>query len=144
MKAEDLMAKAVQATASAKVLLDTGDADGACNRAYYAMFDAARAALVASRAPVAPEVAKTHNGLIAAFSLHLVKTGRVPVDLGRALNKAEELRLVADYKGDPIELADASWAVAQAGGFVQAMKSTFMPSALDEHSDCTPKPFLRS
>lgn len=40
MKSKDLMAKAVQASASAKVLLGTGDADGACNRAYYAMFDA--------------------------------------------------------------------------------------------------------
>ncbi len=29
MKAQDLLAKAVQAAASAKVLLDTGDADGA-------------------------------------------------------------------------------------------------------------------
>ena len=34
---EQLLAKAIQAAASAKVLLDTGDADGACNRAYYAM-----------------------------------------------------------------------------------------------------------
>lgn len=42
------MAKAMQAAASAKVLLDAGDTDGACNRAYYAMFDAARAALLAS------------------------------------------------------------------------------------------------
>ncbi|MDN5752484.1 MAG: HEPN domain-containing protein [Nitrosospira sp.] len=39
MKAGDLIAKALQAAASAKVLLDTGDADGACNRVYYAMFD---------------------------------------------------------------------------------------------------------
>ncbi len=52
MKAEDLMAKARQAAVSARVLLDTVDADGACNRAYYAMFDAARAALLASGAPV--------------------------------------------------------------------------------------------
>ncbi|MHB8253387.1 MAG: HEPN domain-containing protein [Acidiferrobacter sp.] len=64
MKAEDLMAKARQAAASAKVLLDTGDADGACNRAYYAMFDAARAALMASGAPTEPEIARTHSGLI--------------------------------------------------------------------------------
>ena len=56
MKAQDLMAKAIQAAASAKVLLDTGDSDGACNRAYYAMFDAARAALLASGAPVEPEI----------------------------------------------------------------------------------------
>ena len=66
MKAQGLMAKAMQAAASAKVLLDTGDSDGACNRAYYAMFDAARAALLASGAPVEPEIAKTHNGLISA------------------------------------------------------------------------------
>ena len=121
------MAKAVQAAASAKVLLDTGDADGACNRAYYAMFDAARAALLSSGAPVEPEIAKTHNGLISAFSLHLVKTGRVPVELGKTLNKAEELRLVADYKDDAIEKEDAAWAVGQAQVFVQAMQAAFVP-----------------
>ena len=77
MKAQDLMAKAVQAAASAKVLLDTGDSGGACNRACYAMFEAARAALLASGTPVEPEITKTHNGLISAFSLHLVTTGVV-------------------------------------------------------------------
>jgi len=121
------MAKAIRAATSAQVLLQSGDADGACNRAYYAMFDAARAALLASGAPVEAEVARTHNGLIAAFSLHLVKTGRVPIELGRALNKAEELRLVADYKGDPIGIGDATWAVQQAQTFVQAMQTTFIP-----------------
>lgn len=50
MKAEELMAKAIQASASAKILLNNGDTDGACNRAYYAMFDAARAALLATKA----------------------------------------------------------------------------------------------
>lgn len=129
MRAQDLLAKAIRAAASAKVLLDTGDADGACNRAYYAMYDAARAALLASGAPVEPEVAKTHNGLISAFSLHLVKTGRVSVELGKALNKAEELRLVADYKGDAVEKEDADWAVSQAQTFVHAMQTTFMPKA---------------
>lgn len=123
------MAKALQAAASAKVLLETDDADGACNRAYYAMFDAARAALLCSGAPVQPEIARTHNGLISAFSLHLVKTGRVSVDLGKVLNKAEDLRLIADYKGDPIDKEDAVWAVTQAQTFVQAMQTTFMPKA---------------
>lgn len=133
------MAKAIQAAASAKVLLDTGDADGACNRAYYAMFDAARAALLASGAPVEPEIAKTHNGLISAFSLHLVKTGRVSVELGKALNKAEELRIVGDYKGDPIEKEDAAWAVGQAQAFVQAMRATFLPKTSSR--DNKPEPF---
>jgi uncharacterized protein (UPF0332 family) len=128
MKVQQLLAKATQAAASAKVLLDTGDADGACNRAYYAMFDAARAALLASGAPVEPEIARTHNGLISAFSLHLVKTGRVPVALGKALNRAEELRLLADYKGDPVDDENAGWAVLQAQVFVEAMQITFMAS----------------
>ena len=87
------MAKAHRALTSAQTLLQDGDADGACNRAYYAMFDAARAALIASKAPVPPEIAKTHSGLIAAFSLHLVKPNLFPVELGRSLNKAEDLRL---------------------------------------------------
>lgn len=39
MRAQDLMAKAVRAVASAKVLLATSDADRACNCAYYAKFD---------------------------------------------------------------------------------------------------------
>ena len=126
MNAQDLLAKAIQAAASAKLRLDAGDADGACNRAYYAMFDAARAALLASGAPVPAEIAKTHSGLISAFSLHLVKTGRVPVEFGKSLNKAEELRLIADYKGDPIESDAASWVVSEAHSFVQMMQDTFL------------------
>lgn len=91
------------------------------------MFDAARSALLASGAPVEPEVARTHSGLISAFSLHLVKTGRVPVELGRSLNKVEDLRLIADYKGDPIGQDEAAWAVSQAHDFVQAMRRIFSP-----------------
>ena len=125
MKVEDLFEKAIRAVSSAQLLLDSGDADGACNRAYYAMFDAARAALLASDAPVVPEVVKTHSGLISAFSLHLVKTGQVPVELGKAFNKVEDPRLIADYKGDPVELEDAAWAVQQAERFVQTMKSSY-------------------
>lgn len=125
MRARDLLTKATQAAASARLLLDTGDADGACNRAYYAMFDAARAALLVSDASVEPEVARTHSGLISAFSLHLVKTGRVSVELGRSLNKAEELRLVADYKGEPVEIAEAAWAVSQAQAFVHVIQVLF-------------------
>lgn len=93
------MAKAIRALASAKLLIEAGDVDGACNRAYYAMFDAARAALIMSNAPAELSVAKTHSGLISGFSLHLVKTDQFPVELGKALNRAAEIRLVADYTG---------------------------------------------
>ena len=68
MNEHDLMVKAQRALTSARTLLADGDNDGACNRAYYAMFDAARAALLTCKALVPPEVAKTHSGLISAFS----------------------------------------------------------------------------
>lgn len=122
MTARALMDKAERAAASAQLLLQAGDADGACNRAYYAMFDAARAVLLV-RAPVAAEGVRTHNGLIAAFSLHLVKTGQVSVELGRALNRAEEIRLIADYQGDSVEPEQAMWTVECAALFVPAMRA---------------------
>ena len=96
---ESLMAKATQAVASARVLLELGDVDGAANRAYYAMFDAAQAALVRSGVPVADALGKTHRGVINTFSAYLVKDGPVSKELGRQLKRAEEMRLVADYNG---------------------------------------------
>lgn len=123
MTPQELMAKAERALASAQLLLDSGDVDGACNRAYYAMFDAARAALLTIQAPVPSEVARTHSGLISAFSLHLVKPGLVAVDHGRSLNKVEDLRLIADYRGDPVTLDNAAWALEQAHNFLKAVQA---------------------
>lgn len=117
------MAKAQRALVSAKLLLDSGDVDGACNRAYYAMFDAARAALLCIQSPVLAEVARTHSGLITAFSLHLVKPGLIAVEHGRSLNKVEDLRLIADYRGNPVTLDNAAWALEQAQSFVQAVQA---------------------
>lgn len=118
MNATELLQKAERALTSARILLDLGDVDGACNRAYYAMFDAARAALIATNAPTVPEIAKTHSGLITAFSLHLVKSGQVPVEFGKAFNRVADIRLVADYTGDEVDSETARWSVDQSGRFV--------------------------
>jgi uncharacterized protein (UPF0332 family) len=119
VKAEDLMAKAVQAAESAQALLDREDADGACNRAYYAMFEAARAALVA----VGHEIGKTHRGVLNAFNDRLVKDGPMPREVGRLLKHAEALRYVADYSDNAVDLADARGMVEQARTFVAAVRS---------------------
>jgi uncharacterized protein (UPF0332 family) len=129
LKAKELFSKAQMAASSAKILLDAGDLDGACNRAYYAMFDAARAALIASGHEDAIANTKTHSGLISTFSLRLVKTGHVSVDLGKSLNKVEDLRLMADYKGDSVESEDAIWAVNQADIFVVELITSFNSKA---------------
>jgi len=125
LKAKELFNKAQIAASSARILLNNGDVDGACNRAYYAMFDAARAALLASGADESVINTKTHSGLITKFSLELVKSGQVSVELGKSLNKVEDLRLTADYKGNAVLQEDATWAVNQADIFVQVLVTTF-------------------
>jgi uncharacterized protein (UPF0332 family) len=127
---EALFAKAIRACSSAQTLLDAGDVDGACNRAYYAMFDAARGALLASGAPVPIGVGKTHSGLIGAFTLHLVKHGPISREMGRLLKRAQEIRLVADYRGSSVELDDARQLVEQAHRFIDAICSEFPPGTL--------------
>lgn len=117
MKAADLMAKADEALASARLLLEAGDPDGACNRGYYAMFDAARAALIAAGA----EIGKTHKGVLNAFSDQLIKNGPIPREMGRLLKQAETRRYVADYEGEPVESEDARQMIEQAGSFVTAI-----------------------
>jgi len=128
-----LMVKANTACSSARALLALGDVDGAANRAYYAMFDAARAALLASGAPVEPDIGRTHSGLIGAFGNYLVKNGPVSKDLGRLLNRAHEIRQAADYNGDSVELTDAQEMVEQAETFIAAMRAEFMPDESDDN-----------
>jgi uncharacterized protein (UPF0332 family) len=125
LNSEALLHKASKALSSAQLLLESGDADGACNRAYYAMFDAARAALMAFQKSDEVLTIKTHSGLIASFSLQLVKPGLIDIELGKSLNKVEDLRLIADYKGDAITFDDASWAVEQAQIFLMTIRSRF-------------------
>lgn len=117
----DYMGKASRALTSARLLLGNGDVEGACNRAYYAMFDAAHAALIAAGVPHREATTRKHSGLIGAFGLHLVKTHRIAVELGSAFNKVERLRRLADYTGDPIPVEDAMWAVEQAASFMEAV-----------------------
>jgi uncharacterized protein (UPF0332 family) len=118
--------KAERALSGARLLLAANDTEGACNRAYFAMFDAAHAALLATSADVPKASTKTHHGLIAAFGKHLVLGKYVDSSFGGALNKVQRLRQLADYTGDPVNLEDATWAVEQAEAFVAAMRSKFM------------------
>lgn len=67
-------------------------------------------------------VAKTHNGLISAFGLRVVKVGLVDVSLGRNLNRGQTLRQVADYTGDPLTLSDVEQLMRDANDFFSTIK----------------------
>lgn len=87
------------------------------------MFDAARAALLATNAPVETEDARTHRGLIAAFGLYVVKPGSLAAEFGRRLNRAHEVRLLADYSGEPVDLVQATELVQRASEFMVAIQA---------------------
>lgn len=126
-----LLEKASRACSSAKLLLEDGDIDGACNRAYYAMFDAARAALLFSSITTDTHIGRTHSGLIAAFGKQLVKNGSVPKSLGKNFNRAHELRQLADYTGEAIDTIIATELVLQSSVFVDYIKQHICNSPPD-------------
>jgi uncharacterized protein (UPF0332 family) len=115
------MSRARRTLASATLLFDAGDLIGACNRAYYAMYDSARAALVACGAPDAPQLIKTHSGLITAFTLHLIKSGRITAQYGKSIRQVDQIHLLADYTDGEIEIDAAMSALRQAAEFVTAI-----------------------
>ncbi len=115
--------KAHRALEAARLLLGVNDTEGACNRAYYAMFDAAHAALWATGVQELGAVIKTHGGLASVFAQELVKTGMVSAEYGRALSHVQKTRLLADYTADPPADSDAREAIALAEAFVAAMRS---------------------
>ena len=127
MNAQSYIQKAERALAGARALVTAGDVEGACNRAYYAMFDAAHAALLSFGVSGPDANPKTHRGLIGTFGKRLVLGGHLPAELGVALNKVERLRTLADYTGEPITSTDAAWAVEKAEAFVVAISAAIPP-----------------
>lgn len=121
--AQSYCRKADAALSAARLLLEAKDGDGACNRAYYAMFDAAHAILFALGVEVLAAPIKTHNGLLAKFGQEVVLKGHLPAAFGEDLNAVQRFRQIADYSGDPVAETKAIWAVERAEAFVAAIKA---------------------
>jgi len=63
------------------------------NRAYYAMFYAILALLIFEKYS-----SSKHSGVLSYFNSRFVKTELIPRELGRAVNKAFDMRLRGDYR----------------------------------------------
>ncbi len=135
MNREKLMQKAGQAASSAALLLSAGDIEGACNRAYYAMFDAAKAALLTVGTPENVVESKSHSGIIQAFGLYVVKPGHLSPEFGRAFRRVEDLRGAADYTGRDIPPEKAQHAVEAAVKFIQAVQELASTGLSGEKSE---------
>ena len=93
----ELETSAREAAEEARLLFRAQLFRGACSRAYYAMFNAARAMLILRGYKA--EAVKTHKSALRLFSLEFVKTGPFDAEIGQMLRRAAEARHVADYEG---------------------------------------------
>jgi uncharacterized protein (UPF0332 family) len=119
--AQPLWAKARQAARSARLLRDAGDLDGAANRAYYAVFAAARAALASARASRAQS--KGHGTILRRFEKHLIAERGFDAELGRRfIGRLSHVRWVADYDVAGTDREAVAGAIADADRFLVAIE----------------------
>lgn len=88
----EYMHKASESLAAARITLDAGFAALATNRVYYACFYALCALLLQEGIPFAK-----HSSVRLAMHKTLVKTGRLPTDMGKFYDRAFAERHEADY-----------------------------------------------
>ncbi len=84
--------EAEEKLASANLLLQNGYFKDAVSRAYYCMYNAARALLLTKE--ISP---KTHKGLISKFGEEFMKMEDDAKNYAAILHKGEDLREMADY-----------------------------------------------
>ena len=112
--------KAEEFLQAAQRCLEEGWTNSAVNRAYYAMFQAAREALAAVGIH---RPWWRHGSLQATFSTELVQRGKLyPASFVRDLAEAMELRHSADYSDSPVPPRRATRVVGTAVGFVRRVK----------------------
>jgi uncharacterized protein (UPF0332 family) len=85
-------ARARESHEEAKALYELGHMNACVNRLYYAAFYAISAALLAM-----DKSSTKHSGVRALFHRHLVRTGRVPVEMGKLVDKLFDSRQRGDY-----------------------------------------------
>ena len=121
----ELIERAKKEYSAACLLLENDYLGGSVNRAYYAMFYAARAALLIAGAPVNLEEIRTHQGLVGAFGNHIVNKKLVSVEIGRYLKRTLKARMISDYAEYHTTSDNAKIIVEQAGKFITAIQAKF-------------------
>ena len=118
-KQEALFAKATVALDTARRNLDAGDAGASANRAYYATYYAATAALLGT-----DERPRTHSGTHRQFHRWFVANGRVDPATATALAHGFHVRQRADYEAFAVtDTAAAADLLADAERFVEAVRA---------------------
>jgi uncharacterized protein (UPF0332 family) len=94
------------------------------NRSYYAMFTIVQGLLLSKGV-----FSKTHQGTMIKFQELFIKTGLLPVELGKVLNETFEKRQFGDYDVDAdISEEDALKVLEKARSFIEKIKDYLIQS----------------
>jgi len=88
-----LLGRARKYLNSAEALIGMEDFESAVSRAYYAMFYAAEALLLSKSLTFS-----SHRAVLSAVGEHFIKSGKLPREHGRELNRAFSMRQLGDYE----------------------------------------------
>lgn len=127
--ARDLMLKARESIAAAKIVADSGYPDFAASRAYYAMFYVVQAFLDTEGLTFSK-----HSAVISAFGRDFANTNRVPRELHSWIIEAASWRHTADY--GPRQYVEPEVAVEQirrAERFLDVAQQLIGPIPPGEH-----------
>lgn len=116
----DLLRAAKEAADDAHFLLGPQRYDSAVSRAYYAIFNSARAALIVAE-PALRE-AKTHKGLLQQFSRIVIEGQGQEAALGKALRRLLKARIEVAYEAQPASADGAQEVLATMDQFLAAIE----------------------
>jgi uncharacterized protein (UPF0332 family) len=122
------LTKARASIAGAELELASGYHDSAVNRAYYASYQAAVAALVAEGVPPIVERYWPHEVVQAKFPVILIDERQIyPRSLRATLKALFDERLKADYEPDSVSPSTATEAVRRARALVDLVTARVSP-----------------
>jgi len=116
------LSQAAETLEEAVFLLEGGKSLRAVtNRAYYSMFYAILALLIDE-----PFASSKHSGVLAYFNRRFVSEGIFPKEIGRAINRAFDLRQQGDYRENvEITLEQVNPLIEAASAFLGLVKVYF-------------------
>lgn len=113
---------------AARLLLEKQMYSDAVSRAYYAVFQAARAVLASKGLD-----SRKHSGIIGLFNQQFVKTGLLSKDYGKILKNCRDLREAGDYDDFYLVSREEALKVMEnASRFIRGIK-LFLESNEDEN-----------
>ncbi|MEW6096405.1 MAG: HEPN domain-containing protein [bacterium] len=122
LNGRDYIVAARERLKNAKILLEAEGYADSVSRSYYAMLDAASAALLTKDIR-----AKSHTGVIDLFSLHFIKTNLVDTKYIRWFKRIKKDREEADYKHQKkFSKEDAEETYLEAVEFVKMVEGLFL------------------